>query len=203
MIDLSTNPFNLNDEQIQKVTKICSDMTLDEKIGQIFCPIGNVQDEKEIDEFIQKYKPGAMMYRPLPSKEIKRIHHRLQSQSKIPLLLAANLESGGNGICLDGTYFARQMSVAATNQEKFAYDLGMIAPAQDKHLLFRENSIQLSINIITNLWQNVEAFCTPDVNSLQIFFTLTRMIATEESRRKKRFTRWPTVRYIRWIWMIS
>lgn len=69
-------------------------MTLDEKIGQIFCPIGNVQDEKEIDEFIQKYKPGAMMYRPLPSKEIKRIHHRLQSQSKIPLLLAANLESG-------------------------------------------------------------------------------------------------------------
>ena len=28
---------------------------------------------------------------------------------------------------LDGTYFARQMSVAATNQEKFAYDLGMIA----------------------------------------------------------------------------
>ena len=74
MIDLSTNPFNLNDEQIQKVTKICNDMTLDEKIGQIFCPIGNVQDEKEIDEFIQKYKPGAMMYRPLPSKEIKRIH---------------------------------------------------------------------------------------------------------------------------------
>ena len=54
MIDLSTNPFNLNDEQIQKVTKICSDMTLDEKIGQIFRPIGNVQDEKEIDEFIQK-----------------------------------------------------------------------------------------------------------------------------------------------------
>ena len=47
MIDLSTNPFNLNDEQIQKVTKICSDMTLDEKIGQIFCPIGNVQDEKK------------------------------------------------------------------------------------------------------------------------------------------------------------
>ena len=32
MIDLSTNPFNLNDEQIQKVTKICNDMTLDEKI---------------------------------------------------------------------------------------------------------------------------------------------------------------------------
>ena len=53
------------------------------------------------------------------------------------------------------------------------------APAQDKHLPFKENSIQLLTNITTNLWQNVEVFCTPDVNSLQIFFTLTLMIATE------------------------
>ena len=161
MIDLSTNPFNLNDEQIQKVTKICSDMTLDEKIGQIFCPIGNVQDEKEIDEFIQKYKPGAMMYRPLPSKEIKRIHHRLQSQSKIPLLLAANLESGGNGICLDGTYFARQMSVAATNQEKFAYDLGKIHITRmaTNQKSFQKDKYYMDIkNYITNciLKQNIQ-----------------------------------------------
>ena len=55
MIDLSTNPFNLNDEQIQKVTKICSDMTLDEKIGQLFCPIGSSFDEEQIKEFIEKY----------------------------------------------------------------------------------------------------------------------------------------------------
>ena len=53
MIDLSTNPFNLNDEQIQKVTKICNDMTLDEKIDKSLS-IGNVQDEKEIDEFNSK-----------------------------------------------------------------------------------------------------------------------------------------------------
>ena len=42
-------------------------------------------------------------------------------------MLAANLESGGNGICLDGTYFSRQMGVAATNNVDQAYNLGMIA----------------------------------------------------------------------------
>lgn len=42
-------------------------------------------------------------------------------------MLAANLESGGNGICVDGTYFSRQMGVAATNDKKQAYNLGYIA----------------------------------------------------------------------------
>ena len=79
----------------------------------------------------------------------------------------------------------------------------ILAPGTGQASSLQGELYTASINIITNLWQNVEAFCTPDVNSLQIFFTLTRMIATEESRRKKRFTRWPTVRYIRWIWMIS
>ena len=68
-----------------------------------------------------------MMYRPMESHKIKNIHENLQKYSKIPLMLAANLESGGNGICLDGTYFSRQMGVAATNNIDQAYNLGMIA----------------------------------------------------------------------------
>ena len=67
------------------------------------------------------------MYRPMESHKIKNIHENLQKYSKIPLMLAANLESGGNGICLDGTYFSRQMGVAATNNIDQAYNLGMIA----------------------------------------------------------------------------
>jgi len=127
MIDLKSKPFYLNDQQIRKVQSILDSMTLDEKIGQVFCPIGSSFEEKEIVEFIEKYKPGAMMYRPLESTKIKHIHETIQNYSKIPLMLAANLESGGNGICIDGTYFSRQMGVAATNDLKQAYHLGMIA----------------------------------------------------------------------------
>ena len=127
MIDLKSKPFYLNNQQIKKVQSILDSMTLDEKIGQVFCPIGSSFEEKEIVEFIEKYKPGAMMYRPLESTKIKHIHETIQNYSKIPLMLAANLESGGNGICIDGTYFSRQMGVAATNDLKQAYHLGMIA----------------------------------------------------------------------------
>lgn len=127
MIDLKTRPFYLNDKQIEKIQDILKNMTLDEKIGQVFCPIGNPASDDQLKEFIQKYKPGAMMFRARIAKDIKHTHEVLQSSSQIPLMLAANLESGGNGICSDGTYFARQMSVAATQDKNQAYYLGMIA----------------------------------------------------------------------------
>lgn len=127
MIDLSKKPFYLNEIQIQKVNELLNSMTLDEKIGQLFCPIGSPIEEKKIQEFLEKYKPGAMMYRPMESTKIKEIHTNLQKYSKLPLMLAANLESGGNGICTDGTYFSRQMGVAATHNLDQAYILGMIA----------------------------------------------------------------------------
>ena len=127
MIELSKKPFCLTEKQINNLHEIFSVMSLDEKIGQLFCPIGSSFDEEQIKEFIEKYKPGAMMYRPMESHKIKNIHENLQKYSKIPLMLAANLESGGNGICLDGTYFSRQMGVAATNNIDQAYNLGMIA----------------------------------------------------------------------------
>ena len=57
MIDLKSKPFYLNDQQIRKVQSILDSMTLDEKIGQVFCPIGSSFEEKEIVEFIEKYKP--------------------------------------------------------------------------------------------------------------------------------------------------
>lgn len=130
MIDLRQKPFHLDSSSIKKVHDIVNDMSLEDKIGQIFCPIGNVQEEKDIIAFIDKYKPGAMMYRPLLSKDIKEIHKILQNTTKIPLMLAANLESGGNGICLDGTYYARQMSVAATHNVEYASMLGDIAGSE-------------------------------------------------------------------------
>ena len=53
-------------------------------------------------------------------------HRYLQEESKIPLLLAANLESGGTGIAGDGTDYGCQMLVAATEQPERAYELGTV-----------------------------------------------------------------------------
>ena len=56
MIELSKKPFCLTEKQINNLHEIFSVMSLDEKIGQLFCPIGSSFDEEQIKEFIEKYK---------------------------------------------------------------------------------------------------------------------------------------------------
>ena len=127
MVRLTEKPFFLSDDQISWVENTVSEMTVEEKIGQIFCPIAGNPEDQALTEFVQKYQPGGMMFRPMPAKAIRQAHGVLQNESKIPLLLAANLEAGGNGICSDGTYYGRPMGVAATADEKEAYQLGFVS----------------------------------------------------------------------------
>ena len=127
MINLREKPFYLNDEDIKWVEETLDSMDLNEKIGQLFCPVGSTDDEDELKEFLKNIKPGGMMYRPAKGENIRNTHKILQENSKIPLLLSANLEAGGNGIAVDGTELGKQMLVAATGEEEMAYKLGLVA----------------------------------------------------------------------------
>ena len=127
MVDLKANPFFLDDSQIQWVEETLASMTDDEKVGQMFCPIGGNIEEDFLQSFLDEFKPGAMLYRPMPAKDVRRTHKFIQDHSRIPLIFGANLESGGNGICADGTYYSRPMGVAATDDPECAYRLGAVA----------------------------------------------------------------------------
>ncbi|MCD7956322.1 MAG: glycoside hydrolase family 3 protein [Lachnospiraceae bacterium] len=127
MIDLKANPFFLDEEGVKWVEDTLASMTEEEKIGQLFCPIGGNTAPEFLKGFVEEFKPGAMLYRPMPAAEVQKTHALIQNTSRIPLLFGANLESGGNGICADGTYFSRPMGVAATDNPVNAYRLGAIA----------------------------------------------------------------------------
>ncbi len=127
MINLKANPFFLDDAKENWVKETLAAMTLEEKIGQMFCPIGGNTEEGFLKSWLEEFKPGAMLYRPMPAAEVRKTHKFIQENSKIPMLFGANLESGGNGIAADGTYFARPMGVAATDNPVQAYRLGAIA----------------------------------------------------------------------------
>ncbi|MCD8188620.1 MAG: glycoside hydrolase family 3 protein [Clostridiales bacterium] len=127
MVDLRANPFYLDDKGVAWVQETLASMTDEEKIGQLFCPIGGNTEENYLKGFVEEFKPGAMLYRPMPAAEVQKTHRLIQETSRIPLLFGANLESGGNGICADGTYFSRPMGVAASDDPVNAYRLGAIA----------------------------------------------------------------------------
>lgn len=127
MLDLTKKPYHLTKEQIQLLQDKVQSMTLDEKIGQLFFVIGQDEEQVDITEFIKTYRPGGMMYRPAPAEKIKRQLATAQEASDIPLFFSANLESGGNGIITEGTWFGMPMQIAATNDSKHAYELGNVA----------------------------------------------------------------------------
>ena len=126
-INLKGNPFYLNDNDINWIEDTIKNMTLEEKIGQLFCPIGMIPDEEYLKNTLLSKNIGGILFRSGESKEMQRIHNFLQENSKIPLLIAANLESGGDGIATDGTAFGKQMQIAATNDPEFAYKLGKVS----------------------------------------------------------------------------
>ncbi|BDR56560.1 glycoside hydrolase family 3 protein [Xylocopilactobacillus apis] len=126
-IDLTANPFFLDKSEIKKIDEIKQRMTFDEKIGQLFCLEGDFNSEEEVKNIINNFHPGAMMYRPQDSEKIQSTQKIIQNVSPIPLLLAANLESGGDGIGTDGTFYGRQLEVAASNNTQNAYRLGKIS----------------------------------------------------------------------------
>lgn len=71
-------------------------------------------------------KPGAAMYRAMSSSYATELSQRLQHISKIPLLIAANLEKGCNGIATQGTQMGSPMQIAATNDPRWATRLGEV-----------------------------------------------------------------------------
>lgn len=132
MIDLRAKPFFLDDEAVAWVERTLAGMTTEEKIGQLFVPIGYSADPGYLQHVMLDHHIGGIMYRSGEGKEMQACHRWLQEHSKIPLLIAANLEAGGDGIATDGTAFGKQMQVAATGDPAQAYRLGKISCAEGK-----------------------------------------------------------------------
>ena len=127
MIDLKAKPFFLHDEDIRWVEETLTSMTLEQKAGQVFCPMGFSADPGLLRHLVNDIGVGGMMYRPGFAAEIQDTHRTIQSLAKIPLLLAANTERGGDGLAFEGTSFGQPMAAAATNDPENAYRMGYTA----------------------------------------------------------------------------
>ncbi len=109
------------------VKETLSSMTLEEKAGQVFCPMGFTSDENVLRHLVCEVGVGGLMYRADSAANIRKTHETIQNLSRIPLLLAANTEAGGDGLAFEGTSFGQPMAVAATGDPENAYHMGYVA----------------------------------------------------------------------------
>lgn len=126
MTNLREKPFYLSDEDINWVNNNLVSMTEEEKIGQLFCLIAYADDEEYLSNLLKTIKPGGLMCRPMPMEQVVGTNKFLQKNSKIPMLIAANLEKGGNGAIQEGTSFGAPMEIGATCDYEMGYKLGEV-----------------------------------------------------------------------------
>ena len=82
-------------------------MTIDEKIGQLFCPIGYSTDRDYLDNELLANHIGGLFFRDGVGSEMRDTFDYVQSVSKIPLLIPSNLEAGGDGAKAGGSHCRR------------------------------------------------------------------------------------------------
>ena len=130
MVNLKATPFYLNDEQIQWVENCIQGMTLEEKLGQLFVILQAQPGfkEKQAEALLGKSHMGGLRWQNGGSKE--QIYTQLttfQKHSKLPLLIAANCDDGGNGAAPEGTFVATAAECGAGEGTENAYHVGLVS----------------------------------------------------------------------------
>lgn len=131
-IDLKEKPFYLDNEAIAWVQSTLSGMSQDEKVQQLFFPCMREYGNADIDDLLGKLEPAGVMYRPCSAKEAIQATNYFRKKTKIPLLIAANLEKGGNGIVKEGTLLGSPLELAAAQNPEQARRLGELCARESR-----------------------------------------------------------------------
>ena len=132
--DLSAAPYGLDAEAISWVRGTIDSMTEDERIGQLFINLNNRFDDDFVNHIVDSYHPGGMRYNHTDAASVQAHIRHAQSRSKIPLLVASNIEAGGNGACSDGTHVATPLQTASTPDTDAARQMGLVGARESRAL---------------------------------------------------------------------
>lgn len=126
MVDLKKAPFHLSETDIQWVESTLKNMSVEEKIGQLFIMLDRTKNREEEKRLIQKFHIGGCRFESEPADKIYEQNKFYQECADIPLLIAFNGESGGNGACSDGTYVASGAACEAARDPSIAENVGYV-----------------------------------------------------------------------------
>ena len=123
--DMCAKPFDLDDNAVRWVNDTFNAMTQEEKIAQLFVDMLWNDTGKQTAALLGRYPSGGLRYNNRKPRELYRQNAAAQKNSRIPLLIAANVEAGGNGAMTGGTKIGEGIACAATGDTRSAYEMGL------------------------------------------------------------------------------
>lgn len=158
LVDLRKKPYYLNEDQLEWVESTLAGLTDEEKIGQLFVNLfffggdafsGNTLTNQEI---IDKYHIGGARYMNGSPEQVQGLINELQGYSKVPLLVAANCDSGGDGAVKGGTYISSGAQSEASRDTRVPYLAGLVSAREETALGVNVN-FDPCVDILEN-WRN-------------------------------------------------
>lgn len=158
-VDLTAAPYYLNTDQITWVEETLNNLTDEEKIGQLFFNLFSLEGGKKFydadltnEDVLKRYHIGGARYEGGNKEDMQHLLNDLQKHTKVPVLVAANCDSGGNGACKDGTYIASAAQCEAAQDTKVAYNAGLVS-ARESSALGVHINFDPCVDILKN-WRN-------------------------------------------------
>lgn len=123
-MDYTQKPFYLDEKALAWVRETFGAMSLEEKLNQVFVDMLWNNTPKEVHAVQREHQLGGFRYNNMTAEKLWEQNKAIQESSKIPALIAANVEAGGNGAVSGGTKIGEEIAIAATKNPENAYYLG-------------------------------------------------------------------------------
>lgn len=152
MVNLKEKPFCLDDAQIRWVEDAIASMTLDEKLGQLFVILQAQPgfQESQVEALLaQSHMGGLRWQNGGGKKDVYKQLSMFQKHSKLPLLIAANCDDGGNGAAPEGVFVATAAECGAGEGTENAYHVGLVVGREASAV-----GVNWMFNPVVDVYQN-------------------------------------------------
>ncbi len=140
----AANRFTPSEKDRKRVDKLLKKMSVEEKVGQLIqigvnAKFANRDSSfyKEIRRQIVDNKVGGIIFFGAPMYETSILINRMQTEAKVPLLMALDAETGIGMRFADAINFPWAMAVAATGDAEYARRIGVITGREARAMGFQ------------------------------------------------------------------
>ncbi len=181
MVDLTKRPFYLNEDQVKWVEETIEAMTFDEKVGQLFINLTLHREPEYITELCEKYHIGGVRWQGGRLEEVYEQNRLFQEKSKVPVLIAANCESGGNGAVGEGTMVATGAACAASTTVDTVRDMARVG-AEEAAAIGCNWTFAPVCDVVSN-WRNTIVNTRAFGNDTEQVITLSKAYMEEMNKQ--------------------
>ena len=115
------------------VEQTLAGLTLDQKIGQLLHPCLEQPASEQVRlRELGGVQPGGMFLFGGQREQFLELTRWLQDRSPVPLIISSDLENGAGRMVKDGTLFPNLMALAASDDERLAYEMGRAAAVEGR-----------------------------------------------------------------------